>query len=257
MRVTPVACLSDNYAYLVDGGDGRAAVVDPSEARPVEAALREHGLALDAIWLTHHHFDHVGGVEELVAAHRPREVLGSAHDLDRGRIAGQTRGLHEGDGLEFAGHQVQLYDIPGHTLGAIAYLIDGHLFSGDTLFLSGCGRVFEGTMEMMQRSLAKLRALPHETLVCCGHEYTVANLRFAQAVEPGSVPIRERSARARSQRADGEPTVPDRLALELETNPFLRWDDPAVIAYAREHGAEAGDPASVFGALRRAKDSFR
>ena len=257
VQVTPVACLSDNYAYLVENGTGGAAVVDPSEAGPVEAALRERNLTLEAIWLTHHHWDHVGGVEQLVATRRPRDVLGAAYDHDHERIPGQTRALREGDALEFGGKPVTLIDIPGHTLGAIGYLIGGHLFSGDTLFLSGCGRVFEGTMGMMQRSLAKLRELPPDTLVCCGHEYTAANLRFAKAVEPDNPAIDGRTEATRAARDADRPTVPGRLADELEANPFLRWDAPAVIAYAREHGAEDDTPASVFGAIRRAKDGFR
>jgi len=257
VRVTPIPCLADNYAYLVETDAGQVAVVDPSEAPPVQSALQARGLGLDAIWLTHHHWDHVGGVEALCEAYRPADVLGSAHDLEHGRIPHQTRGLTEGDTLRFGGHEITLYDIPGHTLGAIAYVIEGHLFSGDTLFIAGCGRVFEGTMPMMQQSLSKLRALPPETLVCCGHEYTVANLRFAQSVEPDSTAIEARARAAKACREGGELTVPDRLGAELDTNPFLRWDAPAVIAYAEARGADGDDPGSVFGAVRAAKDAFR
>lgn len=254
MRVLPIACLEDNYAYLLVDEQERAVVIDPSEASPIEARLREEGLTLSGIWLTHHHADHVGGVAGLCASRPDLPVLGSAYDLERRRIPRQTRGLREGDALSWGAHDVQLLEIPGHTLGALAYVLAGCLFSGDTLFVAGCGRVFEGTMSMMQRSLAKLRALPAETRVFCGHEYTLANLRFAAAVEPDSDAIRARAAWAAALRERAEPTMGAALRDELATNPFLRWDTPAVIARAREWGGEADDPASVFGALRKKKD---
>ena len=258
VRVIPIACLKDNYAYLLVGASGRAVVVDPSEAPPVEAALREHGLELQAIWLTHHHWDHVGGIEALCAARggAPLPVIGSEYDLEHSRIPRQTRGLHEGDAFELDGEPVQVIEIPGHTLGAIAFVVAGCLFSGDTLFVAGCGRVFEGTMGMMQASLAKLRALAPSTAIYCGHEYTVSNLRFAAAIEPGSSAIASRQAWASSLRDRGEPTVPATLGDELESNPFLRWDVPAVIAAAAARGADGSSPASVFGAIRTAKDTF-
>jgi hydroxyacylglutathione hydrolase len=256
MRVISVPCLKDNYAYLLEGAGKRCVVIDPSEAGPVDAALAREGLSLAGIWLTHHHLDHVGGVEALVGRHGKVPVVGSKYDLDHGRIPCQTRGLSEGDTLEFDGQPVQLIEIPGHTLGAIAYVVAGCLFSGDTLFLAGCGRVFEGTMPMMQLSLQKLRELPADTRVYCGHEYTVSNLRFADAVEPGAQPIAARARWASSLRERGEPTVGTPLRDELTTNPFLRWDVPAVIARAREWGAQSEDPGSVFGALRGAKDKF-
>jgi hydroxyacylglutathione hydrolase len=266
VEVVPVACLKDNYAYLlVTGGGsgsgsgsapGRAVVVDPSEAAPVEAALQQHGLELEAIWLTHHHWDHVGGIEALCAARGALPVIGSAYDLEHARIPRQTRGLREGDAFELAGERVQVIEIPGHTLGAIAYVVAGCLFSGDTLFVAGCGRVFEGTMAMMQASMAKLRALPPETAVYCGHEYTLNNLRFAAAIEPGSSAIAARQAWASALRDSNLPTVPARLGEELDSNPFLRWDVPAVIAAAQARGADGTSPASVFGAIRTAKDQF-
>jgi len=257
MRVLPVPCLKDNYAYLVvaEGGSS-AVVVDPSEAAPVEAALSSEGLSVEGIWLTHHHWDHVGGVEALCDAHPGLAVLGSAYDREHARIPRQTRALSEGATLDLHGHPVTVLEIPGHTLGAIAYVVDGCLFSGDTLFVAGCGRVFEGTMDMMQRSLAKLRALPAETQLYCGHEYTASNLRFAASIEPGSSAIATHAARARDLRERAEPTVPGQLAVELQVNPFLRWDAPEVIAAARERGAADDSPAQVFGALRKAKDSF-
>jgi hydroxyacylglutathione hydrolase len=256
MRVIPVPCLKDNYAYLLVNAQGAAVVVDPSEAGPVEAALARERVSLSEIWLTHHHGDHVGGVPELWSTRPEVPVIGSRYDLEHDRIPAQNTGVSEGDTLRFDGHTVELLDIPGHTLGAIAFVVAGNLFSGDTLFVAGCGRVFEGTMAMMQRSLAKLRALPGETRVYCGHEYTVSNLRFAEAVEPDSEPVKKRLAWAAAQRERNEPTMGTALADELATNPFLRWDERSVIARAREWGAEGGDPASVFGALRKAKDKF-
>lgn len=260
MRVHVVPCLADNYAYLLDDGAGGAVVVDPSDAAPVEDALRAHRLVLRGIWLTHHHWDHVGGVEALCEArdgHARVDVIGSAHDLGHARIPRQTRSVREGAALAFATHNVTLIEIPGHTLGAIAYLVDGCLFSGDTLFLAGCGRVFEGTMPVMQASLAKLRALAADTRIYCGHEYTLSNLKFAATVEPDNDRVPERAAMAQAARARGEVTVPGLLRDEWATNPFLRWDAPAVVAYARSHGATGDDPATVFGAVRHAKDGFR
>jgi hydroxyacylglutathione hydrolase len=256
MQVIPIPCLKDNYAYLLLDSKNRGVVVDPSEPAPVEAALERAGAELAEIWLTHHHWDHVGGVEALCAARALLPVLGSAYDLAQARIPRQTRGLSEGDALSFDGQPVQLLEIPGHTLGAIAYVVAGCLFSGDTLFVAGCGRVFEGTMPMMQTSLAKLRALPPSTRIYCGHEYTTNNLRFAQAIEPSEKAIADSIARATATRASGEPTVPGTLRDELATNPFLRWDAPAVIAAARTRGASDDSPATIFGALRAAKDKF-
>jgi hydroxyacylglutathione hydrolase len=252
MRICTIACLSDNYAYLLVDDQGQAVVIDPSEAAPVQQRIEAEGVTLGAIWLTHHHWDHVGGVEALCDAYGVREVLGSAYDLEHGRIPRQTRGLREGDALRFAGHDVALYEIPGHTLGAIAYVVDGCLFSGDTLFIAGCGRVFEGTMPQMQQSLAKLRRLDPETAIYCGHEYTVSNLRFAAHVEADNQAIGKRQRWAEERRARGETTMGATLAEELESNPFLRWDAPAVKRFA----GDAGDPGAVFGAVRRAKDSF-
>jgi hydroxyacylglutathione hydrolase len=249
MRIVPVECLRDNYAYLViDEASATAAVVDPSEDGPVREAVGREGVTLSAIWLTHHHWDHVGGVEALCDALGPQEVLGSQHDLETGRIPRQTRGLAEGDTFSFGGETVRAIHIPGHTLGAIAFVLNGDVFTGDTLFLGGCGRVFEGTMEMMSASLDKLRQLPSTTRVWCGHEYTVKNLEFAKTVDPDNPRVDDALREARRARAADEPTVPGTLGREREVNPFLRFDDPAV--------ARGEAPVACFTRLRQAKDAF-
>jgi len=254
MRIETVPVLSDNYAYLlVDDASRTAVVVDPSEAPPVRARADALGVRIVGIWCTHHHWDHVGGVEELVKAlGEGLPVLGSAYDMREKRIPRQTEGLTETTQLSFAGEQVELIDIPGHTLGAIAYVLGGALLSGDTLFLAGCGRVFEGTMPGMRASIAKLRALAPATRVYPGHEYTVSNLLFARDVEPDNAAVATRLADAQARRARGEPTVPGTLADELATNPFMRWDAPAVCAWA-----QTSDPDAVFTKTRTTKDSWK
>jgi len=247
MNVIPVPCLKDNYAYLVVSR-GRVAVVDPSEADPVRSALQRHGLELSEIWLTHHHWDHVGGIEALLEACSILHVRGSRYDAEHRRIPGQTDALSEGDSFELGGVRVEVMEIPGHTLGAIAYVAEGNLFSGDTLFIAGCGRVFEGTMEMMAHSLAKLRSLPAATKVWCGHEYTVNNLRFAKTVEPDNRELDGKLQDAIAARAAGELTVPGTIGQEQRTNPFFRFD--------RSDIAAGRDPVTSFSAIRQAKDRF-
>jgi hydroxyacylglutathione hydrolase len=250
VEVVPVPALRDNYAYLLcDRARGRAVVIDPSESAPVKDVLRREGLELEAIWCTHHHPDHVGGVPELLAS-RKVEVVGSEYDRAHGRIEGQSRGVADGERLAFGETTFEVWSIPGHTLGAIAFVSSdrAHVFTGDTLFLAGCGRVFEGTMPMMRASLEKLRALPDSTRVWCGHEYTDANLRFARHVEPGNDALAERAAGP--QRASSV-SVPGRMDEERATNPFLRWDAPEVVRFAGTR-----DPDEVFACLRQAKDRF-
>ena len=249
MRVIPVPCLRDNYAYLVvNESTGRAAVVDPSEVEPVLLACQRENIELDEIWLTHHHWDHVGGIEGIVAACPIEQVRGSSYDAEHGRIPNQNVSLSDGDSFDFGTATVEVLEIPGHTLGAIAFLAEGQLFSGDTLFLAGCGRVFEGTMQMMSESLLKLRALPAETSIWCGHEYTLNNLRFAKTVEPQNAEVSQALAQAEARRAAGKPTIPGRIGTERETNPFLRFDREPVIA--------GRDPVAAFTAIRSAKDEF-
>ena len=247
MQVIPVPCLSDNYAYLVIEGR-RAAVVDPSQADPVVRAIDEHGVKLTEIWLTHHHWDHVGGIEPLIEECPIERVRGSEYDAENRRIPRQTDALADGDSFDFGGVTVDIMEIPGHTLGAIAFLAEGNLFSGDTLFIAGCGRVFEGTMEMMSKSLAKLRDLPPDTKVWCGHEYTINNLRFAKTIEPNNLDIERALREAIATRDAKQFTVPGQLARELRINPFLRFDQPDVAA--------GKDPVASFAAIREAKDNF-
>ena len=247
MKVVPVPCLRDNYAYLVIE-NGRAAVVDPSHADPVLSAIDEAKVELSEIWLTHHHWDHVGGIEPLVEQCPIEHVRGSKHDAEQGRIPKQTDALSDGDSFDFGGASVDILEIPGHTLGAIAFVSEGNLFSGDTLFVAGCGRVFEGTMAMMSESLSKLRTLPADTKVWCGHEYTVNNLRFAATVEPSNPDIARALTEALATREAGRFTVPGQLGQELATNPFLRFDEPSLAA--------GRGPVASFTALREAKDEF-
>jgi hydroxyacylglutathione hydrolase len=247
MQVIPVPCLRDNYAYLVIS-EGRAAVVDPSEAEPVLRAIASHRVQLNEIWLTHHHWDHVGGIEALVEECPIGHVRGSRYDAEHQRIPRQTDGLSQGDSFQFGDVTVDILEIPGHTLGAIAFVANGNLFSGDTLFIAGCGRVFEGTMEMMAKSLSKLRSLPPDTKVWCGHEYTVKNLRFAKTVEPDNVQLERELRDAIATREAGKLTVPGTIGRELETNPFLRFDNPRLAA--------GRDPVASFAAIREAKDRF-
>jgi hydroxyacylglutathione hydrolase len=256
MEIEVIPCLTDNYAYLVAASGGHAVVVDPSEAAPVRSALERRGLSLVGVWATHHHHDHVGGISELVRDVAGLEVLGSAYDAQRQRIPSQTRALNPGDPVWFQSGRVRLLFVPGHTLGAVAYLYNGALFSGDTLFSAGCGRLFEGTPAQMRSSLASLRDLPPSTLLYCGHEYTQKNLEFALDIEPDNAAISERLRQVREQRAAGRPSVPSTLMQECETNPFLRWDAPTVITRALALGAQSDAPDEVFATLRRAKDAY-
>lgn len=254
-RVLTVPCLSDNYAWLVvDDATGAAAAVDAPEAGPVLDAARREGVRLGAIWSTHHHFDHVGGNEEVAAAVPGLRIYG--HASDRERIPGLTDALEHGGTLRLGVWEVRALHVPGHTLGALAYWVGGVVFTGDTLFHGGCGRLFEGTPEAMHHSLNEvLGALPGSTRVYCGHEYTVANLRFARVVEPGNRATRDRLAECAALAARGQATVGATLAEERRTNPFLRTSSPEVRAYVGL-GPDAPD-AAVLGALRRAKDGFR
>lgn len=255
MEIHIVPCLSDNYAYILSH-HGTAVVVDPSEAPPVEAAIAKLGVALVGVWATHHHHDHVGGIADLVRQNAGLEVIGSAYDAERKRVPGLTRQVSEGEPLWFGSHRVRVMEVPGHTLGAVAYLVDGALFSGDTLFGAGCGRLFEGTPATMLASLTALRSLPPDTRLYCGHEYTEKNLKFAERVEPKNTRVTERAAKVAEARRAGRPSIPSTIEEECATNPLLRWDAPAVIEKARELGVASDEPEQVFAAIRRARDVF-
>ncbi|MCE3262503.1 MAG: gloB [Pseudoduganella sp.] len=258
VSVLTVPAFKDNYLWLVHDGHN-AAVVDPGDAAPILAALQELGLVLTAILLTHHHADHIGGVPALLERFQV-PVFGPRHD----GIAAVTVPLGEGDRIEVPGLRLPLrvLDVPGHTRGHIAYVRDDGgepwLFCGDTLFAGGCGRLFEGTPAQMAASLDKLAALPEATKVFCAHEYTLSNLRFASAVEPGNAALRARVAADTATRERGQPTVPSTIAVERATNPFLRYREPEIAAHLRAagklHGGEA--PVAVFAALREWKNNF-
>ena len=256
MNVHIVPCLRDNYAYLVHReGSTEALVVDPSEAPPVLRALEQAGLRLVGILNTHHHWDHVGGNEELVKRFAGIDVFG--HATDQGRIPAQTRFLQHGAEFEAAGVSFRALHIPGHTLGAVGYATDADVFTGDTLFAGGCGRLFEGTPAMMYESLnVTLGALPDATRVYCGHEYTQNNLRFAEMLEPSNVHVKEKAARVAEQRKRGEPSVPSTLGSERLTNPFLRCDSAELVRAVAARLSGDRSPAAILGAVRAAKDAF-
>lgn len=252
MRVLPVPCLSDNYAYLVvQDGHTEAVVIDPSEGAPVLAVLAREGLRLAAIVNTHHHHDHVGGNQELVQALGPVPVY--AHKSDVGRVPEQTVKVEEDQRFTVAGLEFRPLHVPGHTLGAVAYVVEDAVFTGDTLFVAGCGRLFEGTPAQMASSLSgKLGKLPPATKVYCGHEYTVSNLRFAAFAEPDNQAVTDKLEWAQGKRENGEVTVPSTIAEELETNRFLRCERAGI--HKHFPGTNAVE---TFAAVRRAKDSFR
>jgi hydroxyacylglutathione hydrolase len=254
LKVTPIPCLEDNYAYLLDDGSGELAIVDASEGGPVMSALNAARGKLTAIFATHHHHDHVGGNEQIVQRFSDVRVFG--YESDRGRIPCQNEFLRDGQTFKWGRSDVRALHIPGHTLGAVAYVIGDAVFTGDTLFLAGCGRLFEGTPAMMFRSLCEVLApLGESTRVYCGHEYTVSNLAFAASVEPGNANVEKRMAEVRALRARGEPTVGSPLAEELATNPFMRCKSPE-IRKSMNLGSDATD-VEVLAALRKAKDTFR
>ena len=243
----------DNYIWLLSRGT-QAIVVDPGDAAPVTHALDERGLALEAVLVTHHHADHMGGAAELAAAQRC-PVYGPARE----RIGAVTLALQEGERVTLPklDASFRVLDIPGHTAGHIAYEGHGIMFCGDTLFSAGCGRLFEGTAEEMSASLAKLAALPDGTQVCCGHEYTLANLRFAAAVEPGNRDIADYATECEVLRSHGRPTLPSVLARERRVNPFLRCREASVRAAAGRHARrELEDEVEVFAVIREWKNGF-
>lgn len=257
LSILTVPAFDDNYLWLIHNGRD-AIVVDPGDATAILQSLSQHSLRLTAILLTHHHSDHTGGVAELLT-HFPVPVYGPAHD----GIAAVTQPLDDGDDLVIDSLHLPLHVIavPGHTFGHIAYYaakLDA-VFCGDTLFAGGCGRLFEGSPAQMLDSLDRLAALPASTAVYCAHEYTLSNLKFALEVEPDNSTLQERMVREQEKRAQGIPTVPTTIGLEIQTNPFLRTRIKTVInrLLSMNKVSEGQDEAAHFGALREWKNNYR
>ena len=257
MEIKRIPVLSDNYVFVLSDPQRKiAAVVDPAIAEPVIDYLQSIDARLVAIFNTHHHSDHVGGNKKLVAKFPNLCVYGGVED--RGRIPHQQVYLHEGDTVEFSDRTAQVFFIPGHTRGHIAYYFPpleaegtGELFCGDTIFAGGCGRLFEGTPAQMVNSISKLRQLPDRTRVWCAHEYTLSNLKFALTVDRDNQILQARYESVQQSRSQGIATIPSLLGEEKQTNPFLRWDTPSLQAIAKIE-----EPARVFGRIRGMKDRF-
>lgn len=256
MKLIPLPAFTDNYIWLLHDGQ-RALVVDPGDAQPVMACLAQHRLQLDSILLTHHHPDHTGGVDAL-RNDTGATVYGPASE----RLPEPLTRLVEGDMVQALGLTFTVLDVPGHTAGHIAYVCASWqgaplLFCGDTLFSAGCGRLFEGTPAQMLASLDKLAALPGDTRVCCTHEYTLSNLKFALAVDADNTELQSHHARCQALRSEQRPTLPSTMALERQINPFLRSRQDAVKTSARRFDPTAHDDVSDFAALREWKNQFR
>jgi hydroxyacylglutathione hydrolase len=255
MQLIPLPAFTDNYIWMLHDGQN-ALVVDPGDAQPVMDALKQLGLTLEAILVTHHHADHTGGVNAL-CAYTKCQVFGPAHEPMPEpliRLSGDER-------VNALGFTFQVIDVPGHTSGHIAYFCEQVnesplLFCGDTLFSGGCGRLFEGTPAQMLQSLRRLSALPDDTLVCCTHEYTLSNLKFAAAVDPENNDLADYTRYCQTLRAELRPTLPSTIRTERLINPFLRTREPALIAAAQTFDANAKDEVSVFAALRQWKNNF-
>ncbi len=251
LEIVTIPCRSDNYAFLLHNADtGATALVDAPEAAPIAAVLESRGWQLTDILITHHHDDHVAGLEPLRGTAR---VIGATADLHR--LPRLDLAVDPGDRVDVCGEAAEVIDASGHTIGHLAFHFPGSgaVFTADSLMALGCGRLFEGSPEMMWDSLCRLRALPGDTLVCSGHEYTAANARFAATIEPDNQALRDRIVKVAADRAEGRPTVPSRLSEELATNPFLRADVPELL---RAVGLEDLAPAQVFAELRSRKDRF-
>lgn len=253
LTIRTIPCLSDNYVYLLhDPTSGATGVVDVPDGEVVKTALATEGWTLDQIFLTHHHWDHIDGVPTLDPKGET-PIMGAASDAKR--LPTLSAGVTEGDKLEFAGEPVEIFDVPGHTIGHIAYYFPRSkaLFSGDSLMVMGCGRLFEGTPAQMWDSLAKLMALPDDTLVFSGHEYTASNAKFALSVDPDNKALVERMTQISEIRARGGNTMEATLALEKATNPFLRASHPEMKA---QFNMDNAPDAEVFAELRKRKDNF-
>jgi hydroxyacylglutathione hydrolase len=257
--VVPVPQLQDNYAYLiVDPASREAAVVDCAEAAPVLQAARQAGARLTTVLATHHHYDHVGGNDDLRAAIPDLRIFGSAEDAPR--IPGITNPVRDGETVTVGGLTARVIFIPAHTSGHVAYYFekDQAVFTGDTLFAGGCGRLFEGDAAQMMSSLGRLAKLPDATRVFCGHEYTQKNLEFAVSLEPGNTAVVDKLAHVRTLRAGRKPTIPSTIAEEKATNPFLRTSSAELASSVRAKvpGLASNDPVALFAAVRALKDRF-
>lgn len=257
MQVFRISALSDNYIFLLyDNKQKIAAVVDPAQAEPVLNKLQELKAELIAIFNTHHHSDHVGGNQKLIEKFPHLTVYGGS--VDSGRIPGQQVFLEDGDRVSFGDRTGEVLFVPGHTRAHIAYYFPpehsgetGELFCGDTLFAGGCGRLFEGTPAQMVNSLSKIRVLPDNTRVWCAHEYTLKNLKFAMTVDSENPELQKRFEEVKAHRSRNEATVPSLLGIEKHTNPFLRWEEPAL-----QSAANSSDSVQTFAKLRAMKDAF-
>ncbi|WP_298447235.1 hydroxyacylglutathione hydrolase [uncultured Marinobacter sp.] len=263
LTISAIPAFSDNYIWCIaDTDTGKALIVDPGQAKPVQEHLAKQGLTLDTILVTHHHPDHVGGIKDLVQDNPDCRVTGPAESP----FKGSTNVVHPGDEVVWRDITFQVMSVPGHTLDHIAYFTDTKingrpaLFCGDTLFVIGCGRLFEGTPSQMLESLKSIRELPGETAIYCAHEYTLSNLRFARSLLPDDSKLEAFERACKDKRDAGEPTVPSILDEEKQLNPFLRWDDPQVVSAAKRYAAGQGLPAdsdsAIFAAIRHGKDNF-
>ncbi|UPQ88573.1 hydroxyacylglutathione hydrolase [Vibrio sinaloensis] len=251
LNIKSIPAFNDNYIWLIENSDQRCAVVDPGDAAPVLAYLERHQLSLEAILITHHHNDHIGGVSELVRQFPNVDVVGPANEP----IPTLTHAVDPGEQIELFDEVFLVLGLEGHTAGHIGYVGDGKLFCGDVLFSAGCGRVFEGTMEQMYTSLSKLAALPQETEVFCAHEYTASNVAFALAVEPDNAQLHKYRDEVNRLRAQNQPTLPTTIGREKWINPFLRTDQPSVMRSVANRTSQT-DPLAIFTALREWKNEF-
>jgi len=253
LEIVTIPCLANNYAFLLrDQATGKVALVDAPESYPIQKALQDKGWKLDMVLLTHHHYDHIDGLPELVEEYHP-QVIGAKADANR--LPPLDLALIEGDTFMLGESEGHIIDVSGHTIGHIAFHFPSAktVFTADSLMALGCGRLFEGTPEMMWASLSKLAALPADTIVYSGHEYTASNAKFALTVEPDNAALQARAADITAKRAAGIPTVPSTLKEELATNPFLRAHLPEMKAAI---GLEGATDAEAFAAIRKQKDNF-
>lgn len=253
LLIETIPCLSDNYAYLAhDPISGETALIDAPEAAPILERLMEKGWKLSHILITHHHFDHVDGLPQILAQH-PAKVYGNA--ADQARLPKLDVALQDGDSLSIGQETGTMMDVSGHTIGHVAFYFpqSAVAFTADSLMALGCGRVFEGTFAQMHAALSRLAELPPDTLICSGHEYTAANATFALTIDPDNSALISRQEEISARRSRNEPTVPSTLSEELATNPFLRGGDPAIQAHLGMTGAS---PSDVFAEIRRRKDNF-